>query len=74
MDKELIEQMEQSYVDNLNSLVSDGSIQDYSIKQIQVSDGEVMFEVSIVPTHGTRRIKSNFTVTRDGVRFDDEKK
>ena len=72
MEKKLIEQIEQSYVDNLNSLKSDGSIQDFSIKQTQASEDEVIFEVMIAPVHGVRRIKSNFTITKDGVNFNDE--
>jgi len=72
MEKKLIEQIEQSYVDTLNSLKSDGSIQDFSIKQAQVSDDEVVFDVSILPTHGVRGIKTNITVTKDGVIFNEE--
>jgi len=74
MEKTLIDQIEQSYVDTLNSLQADGSIQGYSIKQSKVSDEEVVFDIGILPMHGVRGIKTNITVTKDGVIFNDEKK
>jgi len=69
MEKTLIEQIEQSYVDTLNSLKSDGSIQGFSIKQSNVSEEEVIFEIGILPMHGVRNIKTNITITKDGVEF-----
>ena len=72
MEKKIIDQIEQSYVDNLNLLKSDGSIQDFSIKQTQITDDEIIFDVSILPVHGVRCIKTNITVTKDGVKFDEE--
>lgn len=74
MEKELIEQIEESYVASLNSLKSDGTIQDFNVKQRQISDDEIIFDISILPKHGIKRIATNFTITKEGVRFDDEKK
>jgi len=70
MEKKLIDQ----YVDTLNSLKADGSIQDFSIKQIQESGEESVTEIVIFPKHGVMGVKTNFTVTKDGVIFDDKKK
>ena len=74
LDKPLVEQIKNSYVGTLNSLKADGSIQGFSIGHTQVSDEEVVFDISILPMHGVKYIKTNITVTKDGVNFDDEKK